>query len=88
MKSVLKLIICVSLFLGVFSGNLMAQVSVTGRIFAEVISTLAAYETSQLNFGRFSPEVNGGDISVTPDDTRSATGTVFLDNGIHNAASF
>jgi hypothetical protein len=49
---------------------------------------LSANETAQLNFGRFSPETEGGEVLVTPDDSRASTGTVILGSGVHNAASF
>jgi hypothetical protein len=88
MKSLISLIFCVTLFFGVLTSNLQAQVSVTGSIFAEVIATLSANETAQLNFGKFSPETEGGEVLVTPDDSRSSSGTVILGNGVHNAATF
>jgi len=65
-----------------------AHITVTSQVFAEVIPALTATETSQLNFGRFSPETQGGSILVTPDGTRTATGTVELSGGTHNPASF
>lgn len=55
---------------------------------AEVIEALTTNETSQLNFGRFSPETQGGKIILTPDGVRSAQGTVVLAGGLHNPASF
>ena len=88
MKLLLSLIFGFSLFFGVLTSDLQAQVSVTGEIFAEVCATLSAHETSQLNFGRFSPETEGGEILVTPDNTRMATGTVAFTSGVYNSASF
>jgi hypothetical protein len=70
------------------TGVLRAQSSVTAQAFAEVIEALTAQETQQLNFGRFSPETNGGQIVVTPDGTRSANGTVVLASGPHNPGLF
>lgn len=64
------------------------QASVTGHIFAEVISTFSAVETSQMNFGRFSPGPFGGQIILTPQGTISVIGSVVKGSGIHNAASF
>ena len=49
-------------------------VSATGHITAEVIPVISAGETSQMNFGKFSPGPQGGEIHLTP--------------GMHNAASF
>jgi hypothetical protein len=60
----------------------------TGTIFAEVIPVFSATETSQLNFGKFSPGPQGGEIIVTPDGSVSIMGTVFLGTGVHNPASF
>lgn len=64
------------------------SLTVTGHISAEVITTLAAVETSQLNFGRFSPGPSGGDLIVTPESTVSVIGSVYPGSGSHNAASF
>jgi hypothetical protein len=76
-----------------FSGiDMLAQVaspvSVTGHIMAEVISVFSASETSQMNFGRFSPGPEGGLIVLTPEGTISVLGSVFSGTGMHNAASF
>jgi Domain of unknown function (DUF4402) len=65
-----------------------SQITITAQVFAEVIPALTATETSQLNFGRFSPETQGGTVMVTPDGARTATGTVELSGGTHNPASF
>jgi len=81
-------LICLFLVPG---GNLFAQVtpvSATGQIFAEVIPVFSASETAQLNFGRFSPGPQGGQIILTPASTISVLGSVFKGTGAHNAASF
>lgn len=70
------------------SGVLRAQANVTAQAFAEVIEALTAQETQQLNFGRFSPETNGGQIVLSPDGTRFANGTVVLASGPHNPGLF
>jgi len=74
------------------SGLAVAQTgpsaNVTGHITAEVITTLAAVETSQLNFGKFSPGPQGGELMVTPENTISVMGSVWPGSGTHNAASF
>jgi hypothetical protein len=63
-------------------------VSATGHVFAEIIPVFSASETSQLNFGKFSPGPQGGMIILTPQSTISVIGSVFKDIGSHNAASF
>lgn len=72
-----------------FQGILLqAQVKVTGHISAEVITTLSAKETAQLNFGRFSPQTAGGQVIMTPEGAQVSTGTVTFGTGVHNSASF
>ncbi len=81
----------VCLFLAA-TGNAMAQpllsVSATGHITAEVITTLTAIETSQMNFGKFSPGPQGGELILTPENTISVMGGVWPGSGTHSAASF
>lgn len=64
------------------------QASVTGQISAQVLAAFSAVETSQMNFGSFSPGPYGGQIILTPQGTLSVTGSVVTGSGIHNAASF
>jgi hypothetical protein len=71
-----------------FSLRTYSQASVTAQAFAEVISALTATETSQLNFGKFSPEVQGGQVIVAPDGMRSTNGTVILSGGMVNSGIF
>jgi hypothetical protein len=71
-----------------FSSRAFSQASVTAQAFAEVISALTATETSQLNFGKFSPEVQGGQVIVTPDGIRTTNGSVILSGGIANSGIF
>ena len=66
----------------------VSTVSASGHIFAEIIPVFSARETSQLNFGRFSPGPEGGKIILTPESTISVIGSVFKGAGTHNAASF
>ena len=73
---------------GVAVAQLSPSASVTGHITAEVITMLAAVETSQLNFGKFSPGPQGGELMVTPENTVSVLGSVWPGSGTHNAASF
>jgi hypothetical protein len=64
------------------------QITATGQVFAEVITAFTAVETSQMNFGRFSPGPSGGLLILTPQGTISVMGSVVQGSGIHNAASF
>ena len=89
----LKILIFSLIFLLHVTGiNVSAQpatpVSATGHVIAEIIPVFSASETSQLNFGRFSPGPQGGMIILTPQSTISVTGSVFKGIGSHNAASF
>ncbi len=62
--------------------------SATGHIIAEIIPVFSATETSQLNFGKFSPGPEGGKIILTPQSTISVIGSVYKGPGTFNAASF
>lgn len=64
------------------------QASATGHILAEVITAFSAVETSQMNFGRFSPGPLGGQLLISPQSTVSVTGSVVTGSGVPNAASF
>jgi hypothetical protein len=64
------------------------QASTTGHVFAEVVAAFSAVETSQMNFGRFSPGPYGGQVILTPQGTISVMGSVITGSGIHNSASF
>lgn len=87
MKKVISLLFVVALFIGT-PLSLNAQSSVTAHATAEVIMALSATETAQLNFGRFSPEISGGEVKLSPEGVRTATGTVALSGGTYNAAIF
>jgi len=65
-----------------------SQSSVNGQAYAEVIAALTAYENTQMNFGKFSPEVNGGQIVLTPDGVRTAQGSVILGGGTAQSGKF
>lgn len=67
---------------------LRAQDEVNTIATAEVVEALTTQEMAQLNFGRFSPETQGGKIILTPDGVRTAEGTVALAGGTHNPAIF
>lgn len=66
----------------------VGSVSATGHIIAEIISVYSASETSQMNFGRFSPGPQGGEIVLTPQNTVMVLGSVYAGTGLHSAASF
>ena len=81
--------ICSSLtFLFFFVSEVKAQNKVTATATAQIIEALTTKETAQLNFGRFSPETQGGKVILTPNGVRTAQGTVVLAGGTHNSASF
>ncbi len=92
MKRLNILIFSLICLLPVTGGKVLAQVtlpvSATGHVIAEIIPVFSASETSQLNFGRFSPGPQGGQIILTPESTVSVLGSVFTGTGTHNAASF
>jgi len=62
--------------------------SVSGHIFAEIVPVFTASETAQMNFGKFSPGPQGGEIILTPESSVSVLGSVYKGSGSHNAASF
>lgn len=64
------------------------SVSATGHVTAEVIPVFSATETAQMNFGRFSPGPQGGEIILTPENSVSVLGSIYKGSGRHNAASF
>jgi hypothetical protein len=88
MKNVILLLyIIIIVFLSSVS-EIQAQTSVKATVSAEIVEALTTKETSQLNFGRFSPETQGGKVILTPDGVRTSLGTVVLAGGTHNSASF
>jgi hypothetical protein len=62
--------------------------SATGHVLAEIISVFSASEKSQMNFGRFAPGPDGGEIILTPESTISVLGNLYQGPGAHTAASF
>jgi len=93
MKSLFNLtfsLICLLLFIA--GGEAYSQASpptsATGHVFAEIVPIFTASETTQMNFGKFSPGPQGGEIILTPESTISIIGSVFKGTGSHNAASF
>ena len=65
-----------------------SSATATGHIIAEIISAFTASEKSQLNFGRFSPGPEGGEIILSPESAVSVLGSVYRGQGSFNAASF
>ena len=88
MKKIVLLLFGILFLLFSNTAEVKAQASVTAQAFAEIIAALTATETAQLNFGRFSPETQGGKVVLSPDGVRTAQGTVVLGGGSHNSASF
>jgi len=91
MKRPVKLIFSLFLlFFAVYNSGAQTgqEFIVTGHITAEVIPVFSASESSQMNFGRFSPGPQGGELILTPQSTISVLGGVFAQPGLHNAASF
>ncbi len=88
LKKLALLIFNVALFIGISVVNASAQASVTATATAQVVAALTATETAQLNFGRFSPETQGGLIVLTPDGVLTTQGTVIPGGGAHSSASF
>lgn len=88
MNKVILLIITVALLSGFTVSKATAQASVTATASAQVIAGLTATENAQLNFGRFSPETQGGKVIITPEGVRTTQGTVVLGGGAANSAIF
>lgn len=88
MKNIRLLFCGIIFFLTVTAFQVNGQVTATGTASAEIIEALTTREVSPLNFGRFSPETQGGKIILTPDGVRTVQGTIVLAGGTHSAASF
>jgi len=88
MKNIFLQIFILVLLMSLAPFKIIAQASVSATATAQVIAALTATETSQLNFGRFSPETQGGLILLTPDGVLTTQGTVIPGGGAHSSASF
>jgi hypothetical protein len=92
MKRLCKFIFSLICSLIITGGKLYSQAmppaTATGHILAEVIPVFTASETAQMNFGKFSPGPQGGEIILTPESAISVLGSVYKGTGNHNAASF
>jgi hypothetical protein len=84
----IRKIIAILLLMVVFVLKINAQSAVEGRAYAEVIAALTAFENRQLSFGKFSPEVGGGQIVITPEGVRTAQGSVILGGGMAQSGQF
>jgi len=89
LKFFLTFTICLLYLAG---GDVLSQTTppatATGHVYAEVVPIFTASETSQMNFGKFSPGNQGGEIILSPESTVSVIGSVFKGPGSLNAASF
>jgi hypothetical protein len=92
MKRLYKILSSLSCLLYLSGGMAFSQATppatATGHIFAEIIPMFTAIETAQMNFGKFAPGPQGGEIILTPESTVSVLGSVYKGVGTHNAASF
>jgi len=88
MKKIILLVLNFVLLAGIIANKSLAQSTVNATATAQVIAALTATETAQLNFGRFSPESQGGSIVLTPDGVLTTQGTVISGGGAHSSASF
>lgn len=73
---------------GVVKAQVNPPASVTGHINAQVITMISAIETSQLNFGKFAPGAQGGELIISPESSVAVLGSVWPGSGSRNAASF
>lgn len=65
-----------------------SQVSVTGTAYTEIVPLATVKETVQFNAGRFSVLSDGGSITITPEGTRLAKGSVILLDGPFSQGGF
>jgi hypothetical protein len=62
--------------------------SATGEIYAEIVSAFSASQNTILSFGKFSPGAEGGELIISPQNTISVLGSIYLAGGMHSAGSF
>lgn len=65
-----------------------SQVSVTGTAYTEIVPLATVKETIQFNAGRFSVLSDGGSITISPEGTRLAKGSVILLDGPFSQGGF
>lgn len=73
---------------GIGYSQTMPPSTAMGHVYAEIVPIFTASETVQMNFGKFSPGPQGGEIILTPENSLSVLGSVYKGTGTHNAASF
>lgn len=84
----LRTVEVVLLFATMFPCILWSQVSINAHVHAEIIEAIEANETSNLSFGRFAPEINGGTLTITPEGVRVSDGSVVVAPGRYSPARF
>jgi hypothetical protein len=87
-KFILSLVCLLTMSGGMAFSQATPSASATGHVLAEIISVFSASEKSQMNFGRFAPGPDGGEIILTPESTISVLGSLYEGPGTHSAASF
>lgn len=55
-----------------------SQVTCTGTVFAEIVPATVATEVKPLSFGQFSTVGSGGNVVVSPQGSRTSSGSVLL----------
>ena len=76
------------LLLVVLSAKLWSQATIDAQAFAVLVEAMNAIETDQLNFGRFSTGIHGGDITIHPDGSRILLGSVTAVAGSYGPGVF
>ena len=56
------------------------QASASGYVYAEVIDSYASLETTEMNFGRFSPGHVGGEITLSPEGILTVDGSIVVES--------
>ena len=76
------------LILGVCAGAHAQGASATGQVSAQIVQPLQIVSKTALDFGSILPGSGAGQVIVTPDSKRQATGSVTMEAGGYAAASF
>lgn len=79
------IIMVIFLFAGFTSSG---QMSVSGTAYTEIVPLATVREEVQMNLGRFSVEDAGGSVTIQPDGTRLANGSVVLLEGSVSQGTF
>ncbi|MCX6226443.1 MAG: DUF4402 domain-containing protein [Bacteroidia bacterium] len=88
MKKLKLITLGITSFLAFASGGATAQVTAAGHIFAEVIDAITAFESSPMNFGRFSTGDQGGSIVIPASGAAVSTSSVITTDSEINPATF